>query len=91
MLLEDAPRSRTPIRDVSPHLPVFPEFEGASYAERYSILCRKLIQERLYTAAIISPRGAADTGKYSELSKITGLKEFVSGLAAHVAAEAARE
>ena len=92
MLLEDAPKSRSPVRDVSRHFPVFPEFEGASYADRYSILCRKLVQEQLYTAASIirSPRSAADSGEYSELSDMTGLKTFVTELAGHVAAEAAR-
>lgn len=92
MLLEDAPKSRSPVRDVSPHFPVFAEFEGASYAERYNILCRKLVQEQLYTAAsvIVSPRTAAVDGRYAELSDMTGLRTFVSGLAGHVAAEAAR-
>lgn len=92
MLLEDDPKSRSPVRDVSPHFPVFPEFEGASYAERYNILCRKLVQEQLYTAAsiLLSPRTAVDTGDYSELSDMTGLRTFVTELAGHVAAEAAR-
>lgn len=92
MLLEDDPKSRSPVRDTSPHFPVFPEFKGASYAERYNILCRKLVQEQLYTAAsiLLSPRTAVDTGDYSELSEMTGLKTFVTELAGHVAAEAAR-
>ena len=92
MLLEDAKKSRLPVRDVSPHFRVFPEFERASYAERYNILCRKLVQEQLYTAAsvIVSPRSAANTGEYSEMSEMTGLRAFVSELAGHVAAEAAR-
>ena len=92
MLLEDAPKSRAPVKDVSPHFPVFPEFDRASYAERYNILCRKLIQEQLYTAAsvILSPRSSVDTGEYSELGNMTGLRTFVSALAGHIAAEAAR-
>ena len=92
MLREDAPESRSPVRDASPHFPVFKEFEGASYADRYNILCRKLVQEQLYTAAsiIVSPRSAVDTGQYTEMSDMTGLKTFVTELAGHVAAEAAR-
>ncbi len=92
MLLEDAPKSRAPVKDISPHFPVFAEFETASYADRYNILCRKLVQEQLYTAAsvIISPRNGAGTGEYSDLSEMTGLRTFVSELAGHVAAEAAR-
>jgi len=92
MLVEDAPRSRTPIRDRSPHFPVSPDFQGASYLERYNILCRKLAHERLYTTATIiaSPRTAANTGEFSELSDLTGLKTFITSFAGHIAAEAAR-
>ena len=42
MLLEDCPKSATPVRDTSPHFPVFPDFRDASYAQRYNVLCRKL-------------------------------------------------
>lgn len=92
MLLEDAPGSRSPVRDSSPHYPLFPEFKKASYADRYNILCRKLVQEQLYSAAslIVSPRSAAGSGDYSELAEITGIKAFVARLAGHVATEAAR-
>ena len=90
MLLEDAPASRKPVADVSPNFPLFPEFRGASYSERYNILCKKLIAEELYTAAavILSPRSASKSGAYSEMSDMTGLKSFVKTLAAHISAEA---
>ena len=92
MMLEDSPGSRSPIRDKSPHFPLLSGFAGASYAERYNIMCRKFAQEQLYTTAsvILSPRVAIKTGEYSELSELTGLKTFVSTLAGHVAAEAVR-
>ncbi len=92
MLVEDAPESRSPVKTSSPHFQVFEEFKGASYLERYDLLCQKLIKEQLYTTASIvtSPRNAARSGKYSELSSMTGLKTFVTSLAGHVAAEAAR-
>jgi hypothetical protein len=93
MLVEDAPESRSAVRDSSPHFPVFPEFQGASYLDRYNILCRKLTQEQLYTTATImaSPRTAAKTGDYTELSELTGLKTFITNFAGHIAAEAARD
>jgi len=92
MMLEDSDGSRFPVRDASPHFKLFPEFTGASYAERYNIMCRKLMQEQLYSAAsvIVSPRSASDTGEYKERSELTGLKTFVTTLAGHIAAEAAR-
>ncbi len=90
MLLEDAPASRKAIADVSPNFPLFPEFRGASYSERYNILCKKLMSEELYTAAavILSPRTAVKSGVYSEMSAVTGLKSFVKTLAAYITAEA---
>ncbi|HLJ45464.1 MAG TPA: PaeR7I family type II restriction endonuclease [Bryobacteraceae bacterium] len=93
MLVEDAPGSRTPVRDVSPHFPAFPEFRNASYLDRYNILCRKLTQERLYTTAtvIASPRTASKSGKYGDLSELTSLKTFITTFAGHIAAEAARQ
>ena len=92
MLVEDAPGSRSPVRDASPHFPVLSEFRDASYLDRYEILCRKLAQERVYTAAtvIASPREAVETGAHRELSELTSLRTFVATLAGHVAAEATR-
>lgn len=92
MLVEDAPRSRTPIRDRSPHFPVREEFQGASYIERYNLLCKKLVQEQLYTttAVLTSPQSAVKTGEFSDVSEMTSLKTFVTSFAGHIAAEAAR-
>ena len=92
MLVEDAPRSRSPVKDKSPHVPIFDEFKEASYLKRYDILCQRLVQEQLYTTAalIASPRNASKTGKFSGLSSMTNLKTFVTSLAGHVAAQAAR-
>jgi hypothetical protein len=92
MLVEDASESQSPVRDNSPHFPVFQEFKGASYLKRYDLLCQKLTQEQLYTTAsvIASPRTAADSGDFSSLSSMTSLKTFVTSLAGHIAAEAAR-
>jgi type II restriction enzyme len=92
MLVEDAPESRAAVRDSSPHFPVFDVFKGASYLKRYDVLCQKLMQEQLYTTAsvISSPRSASQTGEFSDLSEMTGLKSFIAALAGHIAAEAAR-
>lgn len=92
MVVEDAPESRAAVRESSPHFPVFPEFVGSSYLQRYDILCKKLAKEQLYSAAsvIATPRSAVADGTYSELSSMTGLRSFVASLAGHIAAEAAR-
>ncbi|MCF6290626.1 MAG: PaeR7I family type II restriction endonuclease [Desulfobacterales bacterium] len=92
MLVEDAPESRRPVKNKSPHFPIFDEFKGASYLKRYDLLCQKMVKEQLYTTATIitSPRKAADTGEFSGMSPMTSLKTLVTALAGHVAAEAAR-
>lgn len=92
MLLEDHADSRDPVNDNSPHFPLFPEFKGTSYANRYNILCKKMMQEQLYTSAcvMLSPQSAKDTGTYSDMSDVTSLKAFVTTFSGHIAAEAAR-
>ncbi|MDP1594589.1 MAG: PaeR7I family type II restriction endonuclease [Gallionella sp.] len=92
MLVEDAPKSRSPVKEKSPHFPVSAEFQNASYLKRYDVLCQRLMRELLYSSAavIASPREALTTGKFSDLSDMTSLKTFVSSLAGHVAAQASR-
>lgn len=92
MLLEDCEASNSPVKDREPHFPVFSEFKGASYAQRYDLLCRKLVQEGLYTSAtfLASPRDAAKSGQYRHLSELSSLKTFVTEFAAHISAVAAR-
>lgn len=92
MMVEDASGSRSPVRDSSPHFPVFEEFKGASYLKRYDLLCQRLVQEQLYTTAavIAAERGAVTTGDFTNLSDMTSLKAFITSLAGHVASTAAR-
>lgn len=92
MVVEDAPQSRKGVRNDEPLFKVFPEFSGASYLKRYDLLCQRLVKEQLYTATALlaSPRTAAESGEYSDLSKLSSLDLFVTGFAGHIAAEAAR-
>lgn len=92
MMVEDAPESRCAVKTTSPHFDIFNEFKMTSYIERYDLLCQKLVREQLYTSAtaIASPRTAVKTGAYSDISKLSSLTGFVTTLAGHVAAVAAR-
>lgn len=93
MMVEDAPASRSPAkRETSVHYPIFPEFRGASYLQRYNLLCQKLVRENLYTAActLASQQEAKDSGVFVDVSELTSLRSFVTAFAARVAAEAAR-
>lgn len=90
MLLEDCEKSRRAVTDRSPHFPIFDEFKGASYSERYHQLCKKLMQENLYDAAafMMTKRESVSDGTFEEIDSMTGLRTFVSQLAGRVAAEA---
>lgn len=92
MLLEDCDKSNSPVNDKEPHFPVDTVFKGASYAKRYDVLCKRLVQEGLYTSAtfIASPREAAKDGSFRHLSDLTSLKTFATEFAGHIAATAAK-
>lgn len=91
MLVEDTAGSRSPVAESSPHFPVFPEFRGASYLDRYHMLCEKLMKEQFYTTATLlaSPRSASKTGKFSTHDDPTSLTQFVATFAGHIAATSA--
>jgi len=93
MLVEDAPASRAPSQRLdAPHFDVLSEFRGASYIERYEILCRKLMVENLYSYASVmtTPRVEGSSGAYGQVSQTTSLQAFVATFASYAAAEAIR-
>ena len=67
MMLEECPRSTSPVTVRQPHFPVFPEFVDASYSQRYQVLMTRLVRERLYDSAcfILSSREAGPKGNYT--------------------------
>ena len=88
ILLEDAPGSRSPVRTTSQHFKVFPEFQNASYAKRYELLCTRLVTERHYDAAwlMLSSRDKGPRGAYTEPSAELGFHVFAKSLAARAIA-----
>ncbi len=93
ILVEDAPASCRPVKHVSPHFEVFPDFKNASYLRRYELLCQRLEKDLLYTSACVmaSPRTARTTGEYRDLSVQTSFRNFITALAGHIAVQAARK
>ena len=89
MLLEDCPKSTTPVRVDEPHFKVFPEFHKASYAQRYELLLRRLVREKLFDSAafLMATDKQGPKGLYSEpASSDLGMKPFLAGLVAHAMA-----
>ncbi len=84
MLLEDSTRCSAPVAVDEPHFPVREEFRDASYAQRYQLLCEKLMRERLYdsTALLLAASTAAKTGAYREPSPALSFKAFAVNLMA---------
>ncbi|HAP49639.1 MAG TPA: restriction endonuclease [Porphyromonadaceae bacterium] len=67
------------VRNYEPHFPVRPEFETASYLDRYRILCQKLILERHYTStALVWTR---DVNTYGNLAEDISIQRFIASLA----------
>ncbi len=85
MLLEDCPDSMEPVSVEEPHFPVFPEFRGASYADRYRILCERLIERRLYDAAALvlstRPAGRNRPAPHRSLSGLTSARQLFASFA----------
>lgn len=85
MLLEECDASMRAVRCDEPHFPVFDEFRDASYARRYQILCERLVERQLYSAAalLLTPTGQDRHRSLSAATSIRGMfSEFAGRLLA---------
>ena len=82
MMLEERSESLRPVKLLSPHFPVFEEFNETSYARRYEIFCERLIRERLYDSAcfIMSSKEDGLRGKYTEPNLDLCFRNFAESL-----------
>ena len=89
-VVEESPRSLSPVRVEEPHFAVFPEFVNASYCKRYELFCRKLVLERQYNAAalVTSNRVEGPHGGYKEPADDLRFDHFARSLKAHLTAYA---
>lgn len=82
-LLEDCDRVKAPVRNKEPYFKVDPAFNGASYSTRYELLARRLVLERVYSAAcLIMATNAAET-KITQPAEDLNFKRFVAALRGH--------
>ncbi|MBA2237437.1 MAG: restriction endonuclease [Lysobacter sp.] len=85
MLMEECAGSIRPVRCDEPHYPVFKEFRDATYAGRYQILCERLVERQLYSAAALelTPTGKTEHRSMSPATSIRNLfAEFAGRLLA---------
>ncbi len=89
-VLEDCARVHGPTRIDEPHFPVEPAFAAASYAQRYELLCRRLVLERQYDGAclLLTDRDHAQAQpNYREPAADLGAEPFLRGLLGHLMAQ----
>ena len=81
-LLEEAPGSIKPVRVKQPFFEVDPIFLDASYKQRYEILCRRLILERLYDAACFITAAADPVSPINEPAPDLSFMAFANAIRA---------
>lgn len=75
-------KSSCPVSNKEPYYPVLPEFQNASYLDRYQILCQKLILERHYSmAGLICTSGP---NHYENVSQDTSIDRFIQSFIGHL-------
>lgn len=92
MLVGDSPKARAVVSVAEPPFLVDAAFRVSSYAARYHLLCRRLVEEQLHDAAclLLSPPSAAETGESASLGSPISAREFCVSFAGRIATEAAR-
>jgi len=84
-LLEDCPRSTTPVAVREPHFQVDEVFRGASYKKRYVVFCQRLILERLYdSACFLTSNMSGDEIIVQEPNPGLSFDSFISSLKGHM-------
>lgn len=83
-LLEDCTKVKSPVRNKEPYFKVDPVFEKASYSKRYEVLCRRLVLERVYSAACLVMATNAPKTEITEPAEDLNFKRFVAALRGHV-------
>jgi hypothetical protein len=83
-LLEDCPAVHQPRSNRERYFKVDPAFARASYSKRYEILCRRLVLERLYTAACLTLSKNELEMTIAQPAEDLTFRRFVAALQGHV-------
>ncbi|MFI3287442.1 MAG: PaeR7I family type II restriction endonuclease [Rikenellaceae bacterium] len=83
IIVEKSEKSTSTVRVSKPHFDVMPEFEKTTYLDRYAILCRRLITERLYTscATVWTSR---ENYSWGDITSELSITSFLMNLSAHL-------
>ena len=80
-LVEDLDEVNVPVRAAEPYFPTDPAFTNKTYAERWNILCRRLVTENLYTASCCELIDR--NGDHRSLETQTSFRAFAAALEGH--------
>jgi hypothetical protein len=83
-LLEDCDRVKTPVRNKEPYFKVDQAFDKASYSKRYELLCRRLVLERVYSAACLVMATNSSKSRLTQPAKDLNFQRFAAALRGHV-------
>lgn len=83
-LLEDCDRVKTPVRNKETYFKVDPVFDKASYSKRYELLTRRLVLERVYSAACLVMATNSDKTQLTQPAEDLNFHRFVAALRGHV-------
>jgi hypothetical protein len=83
-LLEDCAKVKTPVRNKEPYFKVDPAFDKASYSKRYELLCRRLVLERVYSAACLVMATNSPKTDITQPAGDLSFKRFAAALKGHV-------
>lgn len=83
-LLEDEPKVHRPVGVKEAYFPVDPVFQGASYSQRYELLCRRLLLKRLYDTACLTLATKITPTKVSHPTDDLTFQRFVAVLQGQV-------
>jgi len=96
-MLEDRSNVKTPVSNKEPYFPVDPVFRGdatkstkgkekypgVSYSQRYELLCRRLVLERLYNSACFLMATNAKHTKITQPADDLTFQRFAAALPGH--------
>jgi hypothetical protein len=72
------------VRNQEPYFKVDPAFEKASYSKRYELLARRLVLERVYSAACLLMATNASPTTITQPAEDLNFQRFVAALRGHV-------
>lgn len=85
IVVEKSKKSTTPVRVNEPHFKVFEEFRKTSYLQRYSLLCKRLVQKRRYdSAALIWTSNANRKLEFGFIENGVSFESFINAYIGHL-------